>query len=156
MKLSKILFLSAVLFTALVNAAREEERIGDPLSEITHALKNEQLRDPKFAQFMLNEIPVPAAFQAANVLSRDVPISEKLIFADMYFQLKQRGTPGAMMVVPNYLLKLTPEHLYTHLPLGRQVLITQAVADKLAEHLCALPLLVIYLPELHVPNQARG
>jgi len=35
------------------------------------------------------------------------------------------------------------------------VLITQAVADKLAEHLCTLPLLVIRLPELYVPNQAR-
>ncbi len=153
MKLSKILFLSAVLFTALVNAAREEERIGDPLSEITHALKNEQLRDPKFAQFMLEEVPVPPVFLARTIVT--IPIIEKLIFSDMYFQLKLRGAPGSMMVVPNYLLKLTPEHFYTHLPLGRQVLITQAVADKLAEHLCTLPLLVIRLPELHVPNQAR-
>ncbi len=153
MKLSKILFLSAVLFTALVNAAGEEERIGDPLSEITHGLSKAHLQDPKFAQFMLEEMPVPPAFLATRVLS--IPIIEKLIFSDIYFQLKLRGAPGSMMVVPNYLLKLTPEHLYTHLPLGRQVLITQAVADKLAEHLCTLPLLVIRLPELHVPNQAR-
>lgn len=156
MKLSKILLLSAVLLTALentANAARQEEKIGDQVSEITHALSKADLQDPKFTQFMLDEIPVPAAFQAPNVLSRDVPIREKLIFSDMYSQLKQRGTPGSMMAVPNYLLKLVPEHLYTHVPLGRQVMITQEVADKLAEHLCTLPLLVIFLPGRDVPDQ---
>lgn len=158
MKISKILLLSAVLLTALentANASDEEGKIGDRVSEITHALKNADLRNPKFAEFMLKEIPVPAAFLAPNVLSRDIPISEKLIFSDMYSQLKQRGTPESMMAVPNYLLKLVPEHFYTGVPLGRQVMITQAVADKLAEHLRTLPLLVIRLPERHVHNQGR-
>ena len=56
------------------------------------------------------------------------------------------------MAVPNYLLKLVPEHLYIRVPLGRQVMITQAVADKLA--LCILPLLVVF-PEWDVPDQVR-
>ena len=70
MKLSKILLLSAVLLTALenaVNAAGEEDKIGDRVSKITYGLKNADLQDPKFAEFMLNEIPVPDAFQAPTV-----------------------------------------------------------------------------------------
>ena len=39
------------------------------------------------------------------------------------------------MVVPNYLLKLVPEHLKIDYPLSRQVLINQEIADKLAEKL---------------------
>ena len=73
-------------------------------------------------------------------------LTEKLIFSDTYFQLKQRGTARSKMVVPNYLLKLVPEYFNTDRPLGIQVLINQEIADKLAEHLCGLPLLVIQLP----------
>lgn len=92
---------------------------------------------------MLEEMPVPPAFLERTIVT--IPIREKLIFSDTYFQLKLRGTPGSMMVAPNYLLKLVPENFYTNIPLGRQVFITQAVADKLAEHLFTLPLLVIRL-----------
>ena len=53
----------------------------------------------------------------------------------MYRELKRKGTPESMMVVPNYLLKLVPEHLKIDYPLSRQVLINQEVADKLAEKL---------------------
>jgi hypothetical protein len=135
MKILLGILLLAVLGNTGTAAQEENDKIGKPLSNITRGLKSEDMLDPKFVEFMDQELPVPAAFQDANVLSSDVPIEYKFIFFDMYRELKRKGTPESMMVVPNYLLKLVPEHLKIDYPLSRQVLINQEVADKLAEKL---------------------
>ncbi|MEI7494434.1 MAG: hypothetical protein WCJ92_07570 [Alphaproteobacteria bacterium] len=110
MNTSKILLLIMFFLTALGNAAtRDTDMPGTKLTNITHYLSEADTQDPKFAQFILQEIPVPAAFETTPL--GEIPIKEKLIFSDLYSQLKVNSIPGSVMVVPNYLLKLVPEYL---------------------------------------------